>query len=84
MTVQLPDILDRNSCAALDAADPLAGFRDRFLIDDATVYLDGNSMGRLPKASVERLERMAEHEWGRILVRAWTEYGWMESPMRSR
>ncbi len=82
MTGQLPDNLDRNSCAALDAADPLAGFRDRFLIDDATVYLDGNSMGRLPKASVDRLTRMAEHEWGRILVRAWTEYGWMESPMR--
>ncbi len=82
MTLQLPDRLDRNSCAALDAADPLAGFRDRFLIDDTMVYLDGNSMGRLPKASIDRLAQMAEHEWGRILVRAWTEYGWMESPMR--
>ncbi len=82
MTGRIPDRLDRNSCAALDAADPLAGFRERFLIDGATVYLDGNSMGRLPTASIERLGRMAEHEWGRILVRAWTEYGWMESPMR--
>jgi len=82
MIEQLPDRLDRNACAELDAADSLARFRDRFLVDDAVVYLDGNSMGRLPRATVERLERMAEHEWGRILVRAWTEYGWMESPMR--
>jgi kynureninase len=79
---QLPDNLDRNSCAALDAQDPIAGFRDRFLDDGATIYLDGNSMGRLPKAAVSRLREMAEHEWGTILVRGWTESGWMESPLR--
>ena len=45
-------------------ADPLAGFRDRFLDDGSTIYLDGNSMGRLPKAAVPRLREMAEHEWG--------------------
>jgi kynureninase len=78
----LPDNLDRNSCAALDAQDPLARFRDRFLDDGSTIYLDGNSMGRLPKAALPRLQEMAEHEWGRILVRGWTESGWMESPLR--
>ncbi|MGA7988159.1 MAG: aminotransferase class V-fold PLP-dependent enzyme [Candidatus Dormiibacterota bacterium] len=62
--------------------DPLAEFRDRFLDDGSTIYLDGNSMGRLPKAAVPRLREMAEDEWGRILVRAWTESGWMESPLR--
>lgn len=82
MTLQLPDNLDRNACAALDAQDPLAGFRDRFLSDAATIYLDGNSMGRLPKEAVPRLQEMAEHEWGTILVRGWTESGWMESPLR--
>jgi kynureninase len=82
MSLQLADNLDRNSCAALDAADELAGFRDRFLDDGSTIYLDGNSMGRLPKAAVPRLREMAEHEWGSILVRGWTESGWMESPMR--
>jgi kynureninase len=82
VTIQLPDNLDRNSCAALDARDPLAAFRDRFLDDGATIYLDGNSMGRLPKAAVSRLQEMAEHEWGTILVRGWTESGWMESPLR--
>ncbi len=75
MTVELPDNLDRNSCAALDAQDPLAPFRDRFLDDGVTIYLDGNSMGRLPKATIPRLREMAEREWGRILVRGWTEFG---------
>jgi kynureninase len=82
VTIQLPDNIDRNSCAALDAQDPLAGFRDRFLDDGETIYLDGNSMGRLPKAAVTRLHEMAEHEWGTILVRGWTESGWMDSPLR--
>ncbi len=82
MSLQLPDNLDRNACAALDARDPLAMFRDRFLNDGSTIYLDGNSMGRLPKAAIARLQEMAEHEWGTILVRGWTESGWMESPFR--
>jgi kynureninase len=82
VTVQLPDNLDRNLCIALDAQDALAAFRDRFLSDGATIYLDGNSMGRLPKAAVPRLREMAEHEWGTILVRGWAESGWMESPWR--
>jgi kynureninase len=82
MSLPLPANLDRNSCAALDVADGLAGFRDRFLDDAATIYLDGNSMGRLPKAAVPRLREMAEHEWGTILVRGWTESGWMDSPLR--
>jgi kynureninase len=80
--MQLPDNIDRNSCAVLDTQDPLAAFRDRFLDDGTTIYLDGNSMGRLPKAVVTRLHEMAEHEWGTILVRGWTESGWMESPLR--
>jgi kynureninase len=80
--MQLSDNLDRNSCVAMDAADPIAGFRDQFLDDGSTIYLDGNSMGRLPKAALSRLQQMAEHEWGTILVRGWTESGWMDSPLR--
>ena len=75
MILPIPDNLDRNSCAALDAADPLAEFRDQFLDDGTAIYLDGNSMGRLPKVAVARLQEMAEHEWGTILVRGWTEFG---------
>ncbi|HEY6469326.1 MAG TPA: kynureninase [Candidatus Dormibacteraeota bacterium] len=80
--MNLPANLDRNSYAALDASDPIAGFRERFLDDGSTIYLDGNSMGRLPKAALSRLQEMAEHEWGTILVRGWTESGWMDSPLR--
>jgi len=68
--------------AALDAADPLAGFRDRFAIaDDALAYLDGNSLGRLPRATPARLAQVVEQEWGERLIRSWGE-GWMELPRR--
>lgn len=65
----------------LDAADPLAHFRQRFVVrtgaDDPFAYLDGNSLGRLPHATAERLRRVVEQEWGTRLIRGWTE-GWLE------
>ncbi len=64
---------------AFDLADPLRGFRERFVVDDEVVYLDGNSLGRLPRATVARLQLVAS-EWGSRLVRAWEE-GWMELPV---
>ena len=65
----------------LDAADPLARFRDRFVIaDDVVAYLDGNSLGRLPKATAERLAAFVRDEWGGRLIRGWTE-GWVELPV---
>jgi kynureninase len=67
---------------ALDEADPLRAFRDRFLIaGDELVYLDGNSLGRLPRDTVAALARVAEQEWGERLIRAWAER-WMELPER--
>jgi kynureninase len=67
---------------ALDEADPLRAFRDRFLIaEDELVYLDGNSLGRLPRDTVTGLAQVAEHEWGERLIRAWGER-WMELPER--
>ena len=66
---------------ALDAADPLAALRDRFVIGDPhLVYLDGNSLGRLPKATVVRLQRLVAHEWGGELVRGWSH--WLDEPER--
>lgn len=65
-----------------DANDPLAKFRDEFVIDDPdTLYLDGNSLGRLPKRTLARLQTAAQDEWGKRLVRAWGE-GWMDAPAR--
>jgi kynureninase len=69
----------RGVAEAFDLADRLAGFRERFVIDDEVVYLDGNSLGRLPRATVARL-RSVTSEWGSRVVRAWEE-GWMELPV---
>jgi kynureninase len=67
--------------AALDAADPLASFRDRFVVaDPGLVYLDGNSLGRLPRATAERLARVVAEEWGGELIRGWTH--WIDEPGR--
>jgi kynureninase len=66
----------------LDAQDELAAFRQKFVIDDPDlIYLDGNSLGRLPKASIDWMRRVVEHEWGQRLIRAWNE-GWIEAPRR--
>jgi len=66
----------------LDAADPLTHFRERFVIDDPDlIYLDGNSLGRLPRAAVERLGEAIHREWGERLVRGWSE-GWFDAPGR--
>lgn len=65
----------------LDAGDPLAGFRDRFVISDPDlIYLDGNSLGRMPKAAIDVLDRL-KVEWGDRLVRGWGE-GWYDLPRR--
>ena len=66
----------------LDAQDKLASFREAFLIDDPNlVYLDGNSLGRLPKAAIARAKQIVEEEWGRDLIRGWNK-GWWEAPSR--
>lgn len=68
--------------AELDAADPLAGFRDRFVPNDKLVsYLDGNSLGRPLKSTLDRLTSFVEHDWGGRLIRGWDEE-WMDTPMR--
>jgi kynureninase len=73
--------------AALDAADPLAGLRDRFLpAPEVVAYLDGNSLGRPVAAAADRLEEFVRHAWGQRLIRGWTEDGpdgpWMDWPGR--
>ena len=66
----------------LDRQDPLASFRDRFIISDPNlIYLDGNSLGRLPKSVIERLRSTVENEWGEDLVGGWNK-GWWEAPSR--
>jgi kynureninase len=72
-------VTERAYAEALDAADPLAGFRERFAVEDELIYLDGNSLGRLPHATPERLAARLE-EWGTRLVGAWAD--WIDEPRR--
>lgn len=66
----------------LDANDPLAHFRERFVVSDPElIYLDGNSLGRLPTATAERAQQLIHHEWGERLIRSWNE-GWFGAPER--
>ncbi|MEI7987660.1 MAG: kynureninase [Chloroflexota bacterium] len=67
----------------LDYEDPLAGFRNEFVIENPDlIYLDGNSLGRLPKRTVQRLQDFTERQWGERLIRSWNE-GWLNAPMRT-
>src|SRR5579875_528480 len=75
------DLTDPAYAASLDEADPLAHLRDRFAIPDPDlVYLDGNSLGRLPLATRARLGQVIDEEWGRGLVRSWDQ--WIGLPQR--
>lgn len=66
--------------ARLDAEDPLAALRERFLPADGVVaYLDGNSLGRPLRAAAERMERFVRADWGTRLIRGWDE-GWIDRP----
>src|SRR5690606_430545 len=66
----------------LDAADPLAHTRDRFAIPAGVIYLDGNSLGALPKAAAARVQRTVEEEWGDGLIRSWNTADWIDLPRR--
>jgi kynureninase len=71
---------DRAGAERLDREDPLSSFRERFVIDDPeTIYLDGNSLGRLPRATRERLGELTA-QWGSELVRGW--HDWIDLPER--
>jgi kynureninase len=73
--------LTRHDALELDRLDPLAAFRERFVISDPNrLYLDGNSLGRLPKGTRERLHRIVD-EWGEELVGGW--HDWIEAPTRT-
>jgi kynureninase len=68
--------------AEFDVADPLGPFRDRFTLPEGVIYLDGNSLGALPKAAPEVLRRVIEQEWGEGLIRSWNSAGWFEAAGR--
>jgi len=77
-----PPVASREDCLALDRADPLAALRDEFSLPDGIVYLDGNSLGALPRRTAARLAEVTEREWGDGLIRSWNDAGWIDLSRR--
>jgi kynureninase len=76
-------MVDREGLAARDRADPLAAWRDAFALPPDVIYLDGNSLGPLPKAAEARIAAVVREEWGASLIRGWTAHGWIDLPRRA-
>jgi kynureninase len=74
--------LTRAHAEALDAADELASLRQAFVLPEGVVYLDGNSLGALPRRAAERVRDVVDREWGRDLIRSWNANGWIDLPGR--
>ncbi|MFN3416303.1 MAG: kynureninase [Caldimonas sp.] len=72
----------RQDCLALDADDRLAPLRELFEIPEGLIYLDGNSLGVLPRATPGRVQQVVREEWGRDLIRSWNTAGWIDLPRR--
>ena len=75
-------VLDRGFFEQLDRDDPLALFRDRFFLPPGVIYLDGNSLGAMPKATPQRVREVVEEEWGCDLIRSWNRHGWIDLQQR--
>ncbi len=71
-------MLTRAALEQLDRTDPLAPFRDRFALPPGVVYLDGNSLGPLPRATPGRIAELIAREWGDGLIRSWNDAGWID------
>src|ERR1700730_12416343 len=74
--------VSREACVAHDSTETLRGFRDRFIIPEGIIYLDGNSLGPMPRAAADVLNRTIEQQWGHDLIKSWNSAGWFDMPAR--
>src|SRR3989304_577851 len=74
--------LPREAVATLDAEDELAFLREEFALPPGVVYLDGNSLGALPRAAAARVRDVVERGGGEGLIRSWNTHGWIDLPSR--
>jgi kynureninase len=74
--------MTREEALALDAQDPLSALREHFTLPPGVIYLDGNSLGALPKATPARIARAVEQEWGQGLIASWNNAGWIALPRK--
>ena len=75
-------MISRADLEALDRGDPLAQFRGKFSLPAGVVYMDGNSLGALPRATPARVAEVVAREWGDGLIRSWNDAGWIDMPAR--
>ena len=74
--------MDRETCLSFDRQDPLAAVRQEFAVPDGVIYLDGNSLGALPRQTAQRLNQVIAEEWGTGLIRSWNAAHWIDAPAR--
>ncbi|MEP6565016.1 MAG: aminotransferase class V-fold PLP-dependent enzyme, partial [Mesorhizobium sp.] len=74
----IPDLV---AIEAMDAADPLRAMRERFVLPQGVIYLDGNSLGAASHAAFDELRKAATEEWAHDLIRAWNTAGWFDMPL---
>ncbi len=74
--------MDRETCLSFDRQDPLASVRDEFVLPEGVIYLDGNSLGALPRQTLPRMTQVISEEWGSGLIRSWNDAHWIEAPTR--
>ncbi|HKP23329.1 MAG TPA: kynureninase [Dongiaceae bacterium] len=70
------------TCRDMDTADPLARSHDAFVLPEGVVYLDGNSLGALPKQAEERVRTVITRQWGQDLIKSWNVHDWIGVPAR--
>ena len=75
-------LISREACVARDRVDPLRGFRGRFVLPDGLIYLDGNSLGPMPRDAAGVLRHTIEQQWSQDLIRSWNDAGWFDMPIR--
>ena len=74
--------MDRETCVSFDRQDPLAWVRDEFVLPEGVIYLDGNSLGALPRQTLPRMTDVIGKEWGSGLIRSWNNAHWIDAPAR--
>ncbi|MGQ3229907.1 MAG: kynureninase [Blastomonas fulva] len=79
MSTEYPSL---SEAQARDAADPLRAWRDRFTLPQGVIYLDGNSLGALPKSTAVLMRDATERQWGEGLIRSWNDADWIGAPRR--
>jgi kynureninase len=75
-------VLTRGNFLKLDNEDPLASFRQQFHIPEGMIYMDGNSLGAMPKAASERVRDVTDRQWGHNLIKSWNTADWFNAPRR--